>query len=107
MFSMILRTMILCFLPVAALAAKNGFGGVAQNMMEPVNLMSDFVNTACFIIGGSFMFASIIKYIEHKRSPLMVSISTVIFLFIGGLVLVLLPFTYMLTENGIHYSLFR
>ena len=99
---------VLCLISTVALAKKQaGIGLVAINMMEPVSLMSDFVNSACFIIGGSFLFATIIKYIEHRRSPLMVPISTVVFLLIAGIVLVLLPFVYMLTEGGLHFSLLR
>ena len=69
-----------------------GFGAVAKNLMEPVSLFSSFIDAACFLIGGSFLFASVIKYVEHRRSPLMVPISTVIFLLIAGVLLVLLPF---------------
>lgn len=97
----------LYFFATTAIAAGFGVGLVANNMMEPVSLLSDFVNSACFIIGGSFLFATIIKYIEHRRSPLMVPISTVIFLLIAGIVLVLLPFAYLLTENGLQFSLLR
>lgn len=84
-----------------------GIGGMARNMMEPVALFSDFVYTGCIVIGGSFVFASIIKYFEHRRSPLMVPISTVVFLFIAGGLLLLLPFLAYIDPNGIRYSLFR
>lgn len=78
-------------------AARNmGLGAMATNIMEPVSLLSDFVTAACIIIGGSFIFASVIKYKEHCRSPLMVPISTVIFLIIAGLALIGLPFMWML-----------
>ena len=105
----ILQISMLCLLlsSMAMAARPTGFGGMATNMLEPVNLLSDFVNSACFLIGGSFLFASIIKYVEHRNSPLMVPISTVVFLFLAGIILILLPFAYMLTENGIHYSLLR
>lgn len=82
----------------AAFAAhETGLGSVARNMLEPVYVLSDFVSATCFIIGSGFIFASIIKYIEHRRSPLMVPISTVIFLFIAGLLLIGLPFMWMLS----------
>jgi len=90
----------------AAYAAYNekptGIGGMAKNMLDPVFLLSDFVSAACFLIGGSFLFASIIKYIEHRRSPLMIPISTVVSLLIGGLLLIGLPFMWMLAKyaNG-------
>lgn len=86
---------------------RAGIGLVAGNLMEPVGVLSDFVHSACFIIGGSFLFACIIKYFEHRRSPLMVPISTVVFLLIAGIILICLPFVAYITENGVHYSLMR
>jgi hypothetical protein len=81
---------------VGAYPGEAGLGSVAQNLIEPVDLFSKFLDATCFLIGGSFLFASIVKYIEHKRSPLMVPISTVIYLVLAGLVLIALPFAYML-----------
>lgn len=91
---------VICFFFVTAVFATQytGVGNVANNILEPVSVLSDFVKAACFIIGGSFLFASIIKYIEHRRSPLMVPISTVIFLIFGGLALIGLPFIWMLAQ---------
>lgn len=92
MKQMILKILLLCFLP--SFAAAN-LGGVANNLMAPVSLLSNFITSACFLIGGSFLFASLIKYIEHRRSPTMVPISTVVFLIIAGLLLIIIPFAYM------------
>jgi hypothetical protein len=64
---------------------------LAGSIMEPITLFSNLINTACYLLGGSFIFASLIKYLEHKRSPLMVPISTVVFLLIAGIVLIFLP----------------
>lgn len=100
--------LFLCFICFSSIGiADGGIGDVAENLMEPLSLISDFVNTGCFIIGGSFLFASLIKYIDHRRSPLMVPISTVIFLFIAGLALILLPFLAYVAEGGIKYSLLK
>lgn len=95
------------FQAVAAYQRPTGIGGMANNMMDPVGLFSDFVYTGCIVIGGSFVFASIVKYFEHRRSPLMVPISTVVFLLIAGILLLLLPFLAYIDPNGIRYSLFR
>lgn len=84
-----------------------GIGTVAQNMMEPVTLFSDFISSACLLIGSSFLFASIIKYFEHRRTPLMVPMSTVVFLFIAGLVLIALPFASYLTTSGVPFRVFN
>ena len=109
MINYIVKTCIFFLIPAVAFAKQKpaGFGLVALNMLEPVGLMNDFVNTACFVLGIGFIFAACIKYFEHRRSPLMVPISTVVFLLIAGGVLMLLPFAYHYTENGIHFSLMR
>lgn len=84
-----------------------GVGGMANSIMEPVSFFADAIYTGCFVIGGAFLFASVIKYFEHRRSPLMVTISTVVFLAIAGVVLVALPFLSYFFESGVRYSLFR
>jgi hypothetical protein len=90
---------------VVAMAAREaGVGQVAQHLLvHPVAYAFTFVDTLCLVIGLSFLFASVVKYIEHKRSPLMVPISTVVFLIIAGVVLIVLPLIAVLTDNGIRY----
>ncbi|HTM63852.1 MAG TPA: hypothetical protein VL360_05065 [Gammaproteobacteria bacterium] len=91
---------------VASAARPTGLGGVANNIMDPVGVASDFIYTGSIVIGGSFVFAAIVKYFDHRRSPLMVPISTVVFLFIAGVVLLMLPLLSYINANGIPYSLF-
>jgi hypothetical protein len=104
MKSTILKIIILGLMPALALGSRTGLGGVAQNLMEPVTFFSDFIQSGCFLIGGSFVFASIIKYFEHRRSPLMVPISTVVFLLIAGIILILLPFLSLVMAHGVPYT---
>lgn len=96
--------LMLCW--CSAYAASVGIGEVASNILEPVSILSDFVHTICLVIGIAFLFTSLIKYIEHRNSPLMVPISTVVFLLIAGIILILLPFLSLLTDSGVSYSLF-
>lgn len=99
---------LVTFLSIASASSEPlGLGKVAENLMEPVGLLSDFVHTACFGIGIAFVFTSLIKYIEHRRSPMMVPIGTVVFLLIAGVLLILMPFLGMFTEGGIKYSLMQ
>ena len=89
---------------VARGATSRGVGNVARDIVgSPVNFAFNFVSTLCFVIGGAFLFASIVKYIEHRRSPLMVSMSTVVFLFIGGSALIILPLVSIFPESGLRY----
>ncbi|OGT37908.1 MAG: hypothetical protein A3F12_07240 [Gammaproteobacteria bacterium RIFCSPHIGHO2_12_FULL_38_14] len=113
----IFRMLFLYWIPMLALAVENkavqadstvqslGLGRVMQNMLDPLSVLSDFIQTACFVIGGSFIFASFIKYIEHRRNPLMVPISTVVLLLIMGIVLVLLPFLSLYINTGMPSTL--
>lgn len=73
-----------------------GIGGLAANLLEPVSVLTDFVTNVSIIIGASFLFASLIKYMEHRVNPLGVPISTVVFLLIFGVVLLCLPIAYKL-----------
>lgn len=82
-----------------AQARVSGAGALADDMLDPIGLFSKFVNAGCIIIGVGFIFASIVKYFEHRRSPLMVPISTVIFLLLAGIVLLAIPaFSYFYTK---------
>lgn len=82
-----------------ALARTSGAGALADGIMDPIGLFSKFMNAGCLILGAAFLFASIVKYFEHRRSPLMVPISTVVFLVIAGLVLLGIPaFSYFYTK---------
>jgi hypothetical protein len=84
----------------AAYSTTTGAGSIANDMMEPVGLFSNMMNAGCIILGTSFLFASIVKYFEHKRSPLMVTMSTVVFLFIGGVLLLSVPlFSYFYARS--------
>ena len=67
--------------------------------MEPVTVGANFINSACIIIGGTFIFSGIIKYLQHRVNPLAVPIGTVVFMFIGGIVLLCLPLAYTLTGD--------
>lgn len=97
----ILATSITCL--AQSSNGGGGFGTVASNLMDPVSLFYQFLQTACLLIGSGFLFASVVKYFEHRRSPLMVPISTVIFLLIAGIVLVALPLLAYVSQTGVQY----
>jgi hypothetical protein len=106
LLQIVLLELSLLFVQSAVGANLPGIGGMAQNMMDPVGFLSDFIYSGCILIGGSFLFASIIKYVEHRRSPLMVPISTVVFLFIAGALLIALPFLPYIDKDSVAFSFF-
>lgn len=96
------------FFQVVMAAQDVGLGRVSTHIiLEPMTYASHFINTVCLAVGLSFLFASVIKYVEHKRSPLMVPMSTVVFLLISGILLVLLPFVAVITKQGVRYFYHR
>lgn len=104
-----LAVMAFCLMIQAAFSADKSLslGKVASNLMDPVTVVMQFVHTACVIIGSAFLFAALIKYIEHRRSPTMVPISTVLFLLIAGVILIALPLISYVSAYGFPYSLIR
>jgi hypothetical protein len=92
--------------PDLALAVQ-GFGAIAGDIAQPVNVLADFIYSACFVLGSSFVFASVIKYFEHRRSPLMVPVSTPVCLFLEGAALICVPFISYLSSDVPQYSFFR
>jgi hypothetical protein len=96
----------LWILPAVVIAdnsATTSIGGFAASLIAPVDVLSDFVGTAALIVGSSCLFGSVIRYMHHRVNPLAFPISTVVVLFILGVVLVCLPFMYKLTGYGIPY----
>ncbi len=95
-------------LPAVVFAARLiGFGDVANNLMEPVSVVSQFVSTGAIIIGMCCLFGSFLRYLQYRINPLAAPISSVLILLVIGIVLVLLPWTYKLTQSGVPYHLFN
>jgi len=113
MLNFIYRLILLStlLLPPIVAAASNynryaGAGQVANNMMEPVSMLANFIGSMSVVLGISFVFAAFIKYMEHRVNPLATPISTIVLLFIMGIILVFLPLIYKLTDGGVPFTLF-
>ena len=105
----IILILTLFCLPALAMATTQlhgvGAGKVADNMMEPVSILTNFIGSMSIIIGISCLFASFLKFMQNRVNPLVSPISTVIMLLIMGIVLLCLPLAYKLTEGGVPVSL--
>jgi hypothetical protein len=84
-----------------ATAEPVSLGSISENITEPIEIVSGFVSVGCLIVGFSCFFAAIVKYCEYRRNPLAVPVSKVIWLIIIGILLLLLPFAYLITGEGI------
>src|SRR5688572_13054181 len=102
MLRTLLNYFLVLFFVVAANAAFSAdLGQVADNLLEPVSVLSNFIGSASIVLGISFLFAALLKYMQHRISPLEVPISTIVMLVIMGVVLLLLPLAYKLTGSGV------
>ena len=85
--------------------SSEGLGEVADNLMQPVSIVSGFLSGMAIVIGMACLFGSFVRYMQYRVNPLANPISTVITLLVLGILLLLLPLIYKLTESGIPFSL--
>ncbi len=103
----ILRVLILLALDFIVSASRaEGIGQFAGQLIEPVTILSNFVSTGSFIVGVMVLISALMRYMQYRVNPLAVPLSTVIVLLLLGIMLVALPFVYMLTGAGIPFSIF-
>jgi len=77
-----------------------GFGYMAENIMEPVSIVSDFVASASLVIGVTFLFGAFFRYMQHRVNPLAIPLSSSMVLFFLGIFLLALPYAYKLSTMG-------
>ena len=79
----------------------DGIGGIAYNLIGPVEVVASFLSGMAIIIGLTCLFGAFVRYMQYRVNPLAHPISTVVTLLILGVLLLLLPLIYKLTESGI------
>ncbi len=82
-----------------------GLGGIANNLMGPVEVVAGFLTGASIAAGLACLFGAFVRYMQYRTNPLAHPIGTVITMLILGLLLLLLPLIYKLTESGIPVSI--
>lgn len=100
--------LLLIVLPALTFAAQQnpGLGDYAQSLMQPVGVLNNFISSGAIIIGVACLFAAFFRYNLYRINPLASPISTVILLLVLGLVMIGLPFLYLLT-GGVPFTLHR
>lgn len=88
-----------CF-ALTALGGAASLGGVAQNVMGPVNGLSKVVSAICYVAGTGFLLSGILQYRYHRENPQQVRISTPILLVTLGLIIMGIPFIAMWSESA-------
>ena len=103
----IAKVLLLCSIPGLGFAVQKqkGFGDVASSMIEPVSVLNNFIGSAAIVIGIACLFGAFFRYMQYRINPLASPLSSVIFLLVLGLVLIGLPFIYLIIE-GIPFTLY-
>lgn len=102
-FSQWVMPVLLCGTETSSKVIPNsfGFGDIANNLLVPIAMMSSFLSAASLTIGIGFLLGSAVRFRQWRRNYMANSLSTVFFLFLLGVFLLLLPLVYHLTESGI------
>lgn len=94
-------------LPELARAAgreATGIGAFANATLGPIETLTYAITNISIILGIAFLVTAVIKYFEYRRSPMMVTVSTIFFFVVAGLILIGLPFFHLffdrLTSNA-------
>lgn len=90
--------------PITVLAAS-GFGAVANNLMTPISIVSNFMYSASLVLGSTSLFAAFLKYLQFRVNPLANPIGRVVVLLIIGVLFICLPLIHKLTSSGIPFML--
>ena len=92
-----IMAIVILWLPCVALAKPiTGIGEVAGELLGPTNVIADFFSDGSIILGVVSLFGAFVRYMQHRVNPLAVPIGSVIMVFLLGILLVCLPFTYLL-----------
>jgi hypothetical protein len=96
--------LLILFMPCIALAQNAPpIGAVAGELLGPVHILSNFVSNGSIILGTMAIFGAFMRYKQHRINPLAAPMGGVIVLLILGILLICLPFTYLLTGAGIPF----
>ena len=79
-------------LGLAGVAVAGSLGNVADGLLQPIKEFSNVFNLVCYVIGAAFLVGTLVQWVEHRRNPMQVRLSQVVFLFLLGVILVLLPY---------------
>lgn len=73
-------------------AGHQSFGDVASNLYEPLSIVINLVRAISVVCGAGLLLGSVLKYLEYRKNPVAVRLSTALFMVIFGVSLILIEF---------------
>jgi len=87
---------------IALAADVTGLGDVAESLIAPVGLISNFISATAVAIGIACLFGALLRYHQFRINPVAAPISSVITLLVLGIALLCLPLLKVIT--GDHFD---
>ena len=87
----ILLLLLIAFPAVVLAVGGKGLTGITENIFEPTSLLAKFLYAACYVVGIALILGSFLEYHEHHENPTHVHFSHVVYLFLFGVAIVLIP----------------
>jgi hypothetical protein len=73
---------------VLAFGGNEGVGAIANDIQQPISLIIQLVRAVSAICGFGLTLGGILKFLEHRRNPVAVTLSAVFFMFLFGFALI-------------------
>ncbi len=90
------KLVLIVFLNILAItntyADSLSVGDMADWVMGPVNGLGKVLGYICLIGGIGMILGSFLQYKAHRENPSQVRLTTPVFLFVVGVILIILPF---------------
>ena len=84
----------------SGLSYAGDIGQVVNNILAPMSAFTDAFYKICYALGTLLIIGSAVQYKLHRKNPIQVKLSNVIFLLIIGIVVVCLPFIVKLSSSA-------
>ena len=85
-FSVITVVLTLWVLPIQAAS----LGDVASNLFVSVQSIKSIMDVLCYMTGGGLLLGSVFRFVKYRKNPIEAPLSSVIVLFLTGVVVLML-----------------
>lgn len=75
-----------------AFAENQSIGEIAGNLFEATETLHGIIQVVLVVAGAALLLGSLLQYRKYRENPIETRLSTVIFLFFLGLLLIVLAF---------------
>jgi|GEM_PF-1260418 hypothetical protein len=83
-----------------AFAYGGGLGDISRNALVPLDFLRHIFNIASILLGVFLLLNALMRYFRHRQNPHEAPLSTVIVLALCGILLIVIPVAYRLSQQA-------